>query len=259
MQQLHETAIFHGHQTRMVLPQGDSPMFHEMRVERLPFTVKIAQDEEALLRAVKIRQSAYGRHVPGLAERLGEPESCDHDAGTVVLLAESKLDGTALGTMRIQTNSYHPLGVEQSVDLPDWLRHRSLAEATRLGVASGGIGRVVKTVLFKAFYQYCLEAHIDWMVITARSPLDKQYEALLFQDVFRDGTFIPMHHVGDIPHRVMAFEVGTAEARWQAANHPLLNFMCHVRHPDVKIDLPMVDGLPESVKLTDFAQRIDVQ
>ena len=46
-------------------------------------------------------------------------ESCDRDPGTAILLAESKLDGAPLGTMRIQTNEYAPLAVEQSVRLPD--------------------------------------------------------------------------------------------------------------------------------------------
>jgi hypothetical protein len=73
------------------------------------------------------------------------------------------------------------------------------------------------------------------MVITARAPLDRQYESLLFKDVFGAGEYIPMRHVGNIPHRVLAFEVGSARARWAAANHPLLNFMCGTHHPDIDL------------------------
>ena len=153
----------------------------------------------------------------------------------MVLLAQSRLDGSALGTMRIHTSRCGPLPLESSVDLPQWLQQRTRAEATRLGVAEGRMGSVVKHVLFKAFFQYCLRSGIEWMVIAARSPLDRQYEALLFQDVFSDRGFRPMRHAGNIPHRVLGFEVGSAEQRWTAANHSLLGFMVRIQHPDIEL------------------------
>lgn len=203
--------------------------------ERLPFTVKLVTTEEEMNKAVSIRHSAYARHVPDFAEQLKRAESRDFEDGTVILLAESKLDGTPLGTMRIQTNQFAPLGLEQSVDLPDWLQGLNLAEATRLGVTETREGRVVKTFLFKAYYLYCLHAEIDWMVITARKPIDRQYDALLFHDVFGKNEYIPMSHVGNIPHRVMSFNVRLAEPNWRAASHPLYHLVFEVNHPDIDI------------------------
>jgi hypothetical protein len=109
-----------------------------------------------------------------------------------------------------------------------------MAEATRLGVGLGQTGRMVKTVLFKALYLYCMEEGIEWMVIGARSPLDRQYEALLFRDLF-PGQFIPLRHANNIPHRILAFEVGTADERWAEANHPLYKFMVQTHHPDLDL------------------------
>ena len=218
-----------------VLRQAVAAVGREMTVEQLPFTVSVAGSDAQLAKAVTMRHSAYARHVPAFAERLKEPEPCDYDEGSVVLLAESKLDGSPLGTMRVQTNRYCPLAIEQSVELPDWLQDCSLAEATRLGIAEGRIGRVVKTMLFKAYFEYCREAEIDWMVIGARSPLHRQYEALLFQDVFPHRGFVPLRHAGNIPHRILAFEMETAEARWTAARHPLYRLFCDVQHPDIDV------------------------
>lgn len=206
-----------------------------MREERMPFRIKLVQNESELERAVSIRHSAYARHVPTFAATLTRPEAYDFEDGTVVLLAESKLDGSPIGTMRIKTNRHTPLGLEQSVKLPEWLEYTSIAEATRLGIASGRMGMVVKTMLFKAFYQYCLQTGIEWMVITARAPLDRQYEDLLLEDVYPDGGFIPMRHIGDMPHRVMALDVINARAKWTEARHPLLGFMCDTRHPDIDL------------------------
>ncbi|MGP1678529.1 MAG: hypothetical protein ACTS6J_15415 [Burkholderiales bacterium] len=205
-----------------------------MMEERLPFTIRVVRGDDALQKAVTIRQAAYGRHVPEFAAKLALPEPNDHDQGSVVLLAESRLDGSPLGTMRIQTNRFRDLAIEQSVELPMWLKNRSMAEATRLGIDLGRTGRVVKIALFKALYQYCVEAKIEWMVISARRPLDRQYEALLFEDLF-PGQLFPMRHVNDIPHRILAFDIPGARARWEEAEHPLLGFMCHTYHPDIDL------------------------
>ena len=225
--------------------------------ERLPFTVRVVRSEEALHKAVAIRQAAYARHMPTLAERLKAPEANDHDQGSVVLLAESKMDGSPLGTMRIQTNRFNPLSIEQGVELPAWLHNRSLAEATRLGIDLGRTGRVVKMVLCKAFYLYSIEMGIEWMVIGARAPLDRQYEAALFQDVY-PGQIIPMRHFNNIPHRVLAFEVGTAAERWAEANHPLYKFMIQTYHPDIDLGDSNIAIRNRPMRATESADRVAV-
>jgi len=228
-----------------------------MREERLPFTVKAVHSDEELRKAIRIRQAAYGRHLPEFASMLGAPEADDHEEGSVVLLAESKLDGSPLGSLRLQSNRYRDLSIEQSVELPEWLRYCNLVEGTRLGISEGRIGRVVKAALIKAFYLYCVESDVDWIVITARKPLDRQYEALLYRDVFPGGEFIPMHHIGNIPHRVMAFEVKSGEARWSEANHPLFEFMCRTHHPDIDVRAPDRATLPNNaMRLPEFSNRI---
>ncbi len=209
-----------------------------MREERLPFIVTIASDDAALRDAVAMRQAAYGRHLPDLAATLSEPEPSDREPGAIVLVARARLEGAVLGTMRIQTNRYQPLHLEDSAPLPQWLDSAALAEATRLGVVAGPAGRVVKTALFKAFYQYCLLSAVDWMVITARPPLHRQYEALMFIDVFPSQALIPMAHVGGIGHRVLALDVAQARTRWQAAEHPLFAYMCLTHHPDLRLGVP---------------------
>lgn len=229
-------------QSLQAVPIENNAVPSFQREENLPFTVSLVQNETSLLKAVQIRQSAYGRHVPELAKTFNEPEKYDYEPGTAVLLAESKMDGEALGTMRIQTNRYRPLGVEQSVTLPEWLRGRSLAEATRLGIARGRIGRLVKTAMFKAFYQYCEQSEIDWMVITGRKPLDRQYDALLFRDVFPEKGFVPMQHVGNIPHRVLALEVPEVQSTWRDADHPLYDFFFHTHHADIYVNVDEVVG-----------------
>lgn len=203
--------------------------------EYLPFTIRLVHSNEDLNKALQIRYSAYARHVPTFAETLKMAEPLDNTEGVAILLAESKLDGSPLGTMRIQTNWFNPLTLEQSIELPEWLKNRSLAEATRLGVTEQSIGRNVKTALFKAYFQYCVQNGIEWMVIAGRSPIDRQYDRLLFSDVYPGMGYIPLRHANNMPHRVLAFEVGTAEERWNKARHPLTNFVFHTDHPDIDV------------------------
>jgi hypothetical protein len=204
-------------------------------IERLPFTVRRVETEGDLLKAVRIRHAAYARHVPDFARSLALPEAADYESDTIVLLAESRLDGTPIGSTRIRTNLHRPLGVEASVALPDWLQGRRLAEATRLGIDEGRTGRLVKMALIKACFMYCEDHAIDYSVATGRPPVDRQYEQLLFSDVFPGQGAIPLAHVGNLPHRVMAFEIAGFERRYREARHPLVKFFFETHHPDIDV------------------------
>ena len=208
--------------------------------ERMPFTIRIVTNESDLQAAVKIRRAAYLRHLPEFANTMAV-ETYDRERGSVVLLAESKLDRAPLGTIRIQTNEFGPLPVEKSVSLPAKFSHARLAEATRLGVANGSIGRVVKMMLFKALFLYCEQQQIDWLIVTARPPIDREYDAMCFEDIFVNQALIPMEHVGGIGHRVLAGEVGIARQRWEEVKHPLFKFIFQIHHPD--IDLRSLNNL----------------
>jgi hypothetical protein len=211
-------------------------------VERLPFTIRRVQADEELWKAVRVRQAAYARHVPEFARTLAVPEECDYASDAVVLLAISKLDGTALGSVRVQSNLSRALEVESSVELPLWLQVHRLAEVTRLAVGEGRGGSLVKLALIKACFGYCMENRLDWAVVTGRSPIDRQYEQLLFSDVFADKRPVALHHVGNLPHRIMAVDINTGEERWAAAQHPLLDFFRKKHHPDIDISLRPARG-----------------
>lgn len=203
--------------------------------ERLPFRVRLVSSEQDLKKAVEIRHAAYARHMPGVAETLKVPEVLDRDRASVVLLAESKLDGSPIGTIRLQSNRYQPIALEQAVQLPEWLQGRTMVHVSRLGVAQGMAGRLVKTVLIKASFQYCEANDIDWAIVAARTPLDRQYAALMFEDIFPGAGFTPLPHMNNVPHRLMGFEIASGKSRWTQAQHPLLDFFCNTYHPDIDV------------------------
>jgi hypothetical protein len=201
----------------------------------LPFIVRKVTSEADLARAVEVRYAAYQRHAASFAEALRTPEPLDRRPGTVVLLAEDKSDRAALGTMRIQTNAYEPLVLEQSITLPDWLQSRRLAEATRLGVTHDAIGPLVKNALFKAGILYCRVASVQNIVIAGRAPIDRQYDALQFEEVYPGLGYIPLRHAGGVPHRILMLEVESARQRWQAVRHPLYEFVFETEHVEIDV------------------------
>jgi hypothetical protein len=200
---------------------------------------------------VAIRYEAYSRHLPELGRRLTAPEPADTEPGYTVLLAENRLDRTPLATVRLQVNEFGPLALERSIDLPDWLQGRRLAEATRLALADTVRGRFVTQVMFKAFFKFCLEQDVEWMVVCARPPLDRIYLSLLFEDVVPGGAFIPLKHSANIPHRVLAFNVATAEARWRTAGHSMYAFMGLTLHPDIRVGIPGPSAVPNTAYYRD--------
>lgn len=203
--------------------------------ESLPFVVRCVRDEAELAKAVAIRRSAYGRHVPELAARFAAPESADTDGSSRVLVALAKLDGMPLGSMRYRTNAARPLDLEQSVALPEELSGKLLTEATRLAVSQAAVGRVVKAMLMKAMFLQCETGGIDCIVAAARSPMDRFYQWLFFEDVFSGGEFIPMAHAGMIPHRVMACDIVATKRRWEEVNHPWYSLFFDIDHPDIEL------------------------
>lgn len=73
------------------------------------------------------------------------------------------------------------------------------------------------------------------MVITARAPLDRQYERMLFKDVVPGAGYQPLAHVFNLPHRVMYLNVKQVRRQWEESQHPLLEFMCYTEHPSLKL------------------------
>ena len=204
-----------------------------MATSSTSFVLDQVRTKRDLLDACAVRALAYGHHVPGLGTTLNRPDALDGAPGTVILLCRDKRTGAAIATARLQHSGYGPLQIERSVDLPANMRQGDRVEITRLA-ANGGADRAAKLMLMKASYLYCLATQANWIVIGARSEaLIRGYRRLGFDDLLPSGQTVPLAHAGHLPHRLLAFDVPTAETRWRAARHPLLAFMVDTAHVDL--------------------------
>lgn len=207
-----------------------------MSMQLLRFTLRVARSEADLRAACRVRSASYGHHLPALRGAFSEPDELDWSPETTVFVAFDKETGEALGTARLSTNARAPLQIERSAALPEPLTDRMLAEVTRLSVLPGHDDPRVKLALMKSTYLYCLARQVHWMVIGARSDgLIRQYQRLGFTDLLPGAQMVPLAHAGNLPHRVLGFDVTAAERNWHAAQHPFYEFMVRAYHPDIEL------------------------
>ena len=126
-----------------------------------------------------MRAAAAGK--PSTSSATG-PETWDQRPNATLLIAESRIDGDALGSLRILASERGRLMVEDRVALPQSLRAVSVAEASCLAVKAGRNATLVRLMLWKAFHRYCLAAQVDTMLIAVRESALRQYEWLGFHD-----------------------------------------------------------------------------
>ncbi len=201
----------------------------------LGYAVRLASCEQDFRDACAVRAIAYGHHDPTLGPQLGDVEPLDRSDGTGVLLCRDEASGACQGTARIQISGFGPLTLEASLRLPDWLSSRPRAQISRLAVVPGA-SMVVKLLLMKASYQYCLATQVRWMVIGARSAaLIRSYRSLGFKDVFDAGAWVPLASAGGLPHQILALDVAGAQDAWQATKNRLLGFMTETIHADLQV------------------------
>ncbi len=207
-----------------------------MTTSWLSFDLRVAHDAQDLREACAVRAAAYGHHLPQLKKALAEPDELDHQPGTAVLLCQDKSTGEYIGTARIQrAGPQAAVQLEASVQLPEWLAARPRAEITRLAIRPGA-DPLVRPMLMKASYLYCVANQIRWLVIGARSDaLVRIYRRLGFIDVLAADQTVPLAHAGGLQHRILVFDVVAAERSWHGCQHDLYSLMVETFHPDIQL------------------------
>jgi hypothetical protein len=208
-----------------------------IKSEELPIRVRIVRTPEQLEGVCELRSLAYGQRNPALGELLKKPEEVDFDPGTVVLLAESKEDGQAVGSMRIHTNLFQPVPMQSVVDMPENLQGQLLAEACRFCARPSFNSPMVRLSLFKAIYLYCFANQVQFLLCGARAPLNELYKSLgmVPLDGGSEEIWRPVSYAGNLDHSMLMLDVLLAEKHWRESGHPCYEFVGRTYHPDIQI------------------------
>jgi len=199
----------------------------------LPVTIRVARSDVDLRKVLAVRAAAAG--AAGVQAATAAPETWDQRSNAALLLAESRIDGQALGSLRILSSERGRLAIEDRVDLPAAVKAGSLAEASRLAVRPGRNAALVRLMLWKAFHRYCLAAQVDTMLIAVRESAARQYEWLGFRDPPTGPLRFAPDGRGAATHRLMTLGVFQAHECSLHDGHPLHDFFFVERHPEIDL------------------------
>jgi hypothetical protein len=201
----------------------------------LPFRVSVATSEKDLQDLVRLRSQTYSRHNAPAASRVKSIEEQDQGADAVLLLARSKLDGMAVGSVRVQTRLRRPLMVESAMRLPYEVASANPIELMRGSIRNGPPGRMVSSSLAKATFLLCHQFDFSHVIVTCREPVNLMYRAYQFDELL-SGEMIDLPYSPGAKHKVLCLPMKEATARWRSRNRPLLDFMMNTHHPDIELD-----------------------
>ncbi len=192
-------------------------------------TVRVARSEQDRARVFALRARARTDAVAAVSD------AYDRQPNATLLLAESRFDGEALGTLRILAGENGPMMIDAVVALPESMRHQSIAEGSRLVVRESGDPTLVRRMLWKAFHRYCLAAQVQTMLVAARDAAAREYAALGFTDVFPDAPLVALRGRDVATHRLMRLGVFEAHEAMRHSRHPLREFFFVERHPEIDL------------------------
>lgn len=210
----------------------------ELATESLPFEIFKAEGFLELSSTARLRKLAYQRHLPAFSETLSDQmDPTDVQPGFAVLNAYSKLDKTLLASVRIQVSDSEPLILERSFVLPRALKKGRSAEISRLVIQAKGESLILRLMLIKACYWYCRFQGVANAFLCARQPVDRQYRRFELQDVLPNQGTVEMAHIGNIPHRVLWFNVQALEKDWFESGNSAHTLFFKTTHPDILNDM----------------------
>lgn len=210
--------------------------------ESLSFRLRPVETHDDLLLACGVRAQAYGRKYPEYREALSVPDAVDASPWTSVFLCEDKITGDPVGTMRVQstTRGSAKLEIEKYIRPPPELEQFGRAEISRLS-AIYGADPFVRLALWKAAYLFCMATQARWLIMGVRKPaLLRAYQSMGATDIFDDHRSVPLGHAGNLPHRILALDIGACERKFREENNPLFHFMFGAVHQDISV-MPSVN------------------
>jgi hypothetical protein len=194
-------------------------------------TIRAARTDSDIRTAINVRWQGYKKY-----EMFKDPdlEELDLSSNCTILLAEDS-SGVALGTIRILDRRYGPIELDRFINVDDLMPYnpRSVAEATRFSIPVTSRSRIVKHLLWKAYFNYCYENSIDLMLVSVKECAKKDYDFLQFVEL-KNGTYTHPS-LGNLPHFCFYLETLKALTLYKERNHPMYHFFNEVKFNNIQI------------------------
>lgn len=209
-----------------------------MKTQKLPFTVSIASEKD-FPSIAKLRSDGYGRRSAALGAQLARSEPADEPIpGREILVAQSKLDGALIGTMRLHVGLFEPTSVEKAIELPANLAGQRIMDAARFCCTGGAVCRAA---IFKAALLYAKRHHVDQFLLATLERIEPLYLSAGFAPLFDDGRLHPIPMAENLPHRILRINMPTLRADMEIRRPAMVDFLFSTDHGS---DIDLSAALP---------------
>lgn len=200
-----------------------------------PYRIRIARTSEQLQSAVNVRFQAYSKKLQALASKVKQPGILDYTHEPVILLAEDRTTGQAVGTLRINSGS-SILDMLDDIDLPANIVEERVAFVSRMAVVGTVQERhLVRSLLQKAVFQLCIAKQLNRILLLAVEPRERLFYRWGFSDVYADGNARFPEFLDKFPVKALFIDTYSVERLWREQAHPLYDFLFGTFHPEIEV------------------------
>jgi hypothetical protein len=153
----------------------------------------------------------------------------------VLISAESKSSGECLGSLKVESNQSQKLYFEKEISTPDLDAGIVSLCASRISVADGREGFVVRTALCKALYLYAHAVQASYVYAFVDEVRFRLYTQLGFEAAFSGNPYLELECHDRVPLKLIRSPVHPSEQEMTKVSTRLRAFFLEVYHPDIKI------------------------
>jgi hypothetical protein len=200
-----------------------------------PYTIRIVRKPDQLQSAIDVRYQAYSEKLQALASKVRQPGPLDFEHGPVVLLAENRLTGEPVGTLRLNTGPSF-LDLLRDMALPANIVKERTAFVSRMAVTGPVQERqLVRNLMQKAVFQLCIAKQLNRILLLAVEPRERLFYRCGFSDVFPDGESRHPAFLDGFPIKALYADTYSMERLWRGEKHPLYEFLFRTFHPEIEV------------------------
>jgi len=196
------------------------------------FRVRTAKTREDLKKMYDVRWEGYRIYFSNRSEVIDE---CDFDPHCTLLIAEDE-NNNMVGTMRILDRRNGRLEIDDHIQLEAIFSEDELqcCEATRFSVPKQPDSKEIKWLLIKAIICYCQLNEVNYIIMSSRPELARDYLTMLFRDA-RDPGIYYHHDLGDTEHHSYILDIPNARDELKRSN-PMLHDFFFVQESPINMD-----------------------
>jgi hypothetical protein len=200
------------------------------------FRVRLARTPRDIKRAISIRPEKYAKHDPSFLLELVGAEADDVSADSIVIIAEDVERGDVLGTFRMEGNFNSAIYEEHIPEIKQHVPRGRLVSVSRLVVSSIDTRSEIKFALFKAAVKLCQAFQVNWLIVSALPPMDRQFGSVLaFEHLLPAGHYFERPDVPGAKFLLMGLEIAKSNENMLRHDPGLFRYFFEEFTPEIEI------------------------